>query len=229
MRVGARVTRRHVLREKDGAGEQQVERFAQTRGWPPVGATEADQAARAGYERVWQTGTALTLHYAEDPIIRQGYVFLAGDDPVALPGVEAELLAAVDHWPDGDLLAAVLNAPDSEELGYALVRAALGAPLSDDPPLVAQIRTALRDGDPGLRKEAVLATTYTGWPVFLDELRLLLTWEDDDEARELAEAALRAAESSAAESVAESSAAEQQTAQQQAADQPPVVHHREGP
>jgi hypothetical protein len=203
--VGARVTRRHVLRGPDGLGEQQVARFAGTHGWAAIGGTELDDAAHTSYERIWQTGSALTLHYAEDPIIRQSYAFLAGDDPEAVPGIEAELLTAVDHWAPAELLVAVHNSTDSEERGYALVRAALGAPLSADGPLADSIRQALRDPDPGLRKEAVLATTYTGWPSLSEELRSLLTWEDDEEARQLAEAALRSAE--------------QQSA----------VHHREGP
>jgi hypothetical protein len=187
---GPRATPRYVLRGDDA--EADASAFAASQDWDPLSRTVADPDRGVEYEISWLTQGSVTFHYQEDDVLREGFVYLAGEDAALIGRIESDLVGALDHWTADDLLAEVDRQPEGPGRGRAILRSGLGAPIEPDRRFVDLIIETMRSGEPPIRAIGIRACAYSPVPQYRPELDRIARTDDEAEVRELAQATLRA-------------------------------------
>jgi hypothetical protein len=187
---GDRITPRYILRGYPGLDS--VEGYVQEKGWSLISEAKEDQAHGVKHQVVWLTSTTITLHYEEDYISRQSYVYLAGDDFDALPMLVADLTESLQPWSRTELLKAIRAARTGPELARAVLRAGLGAPMEFDQEFFDAISACMLADEIPLREAGILAAGASPWPQFRPALERIAAEDPETEVREMAQAALRA-------------------------------------
>jgi hypothetical protein len=190
MIFGERISRRYILRRYPDL--EPVERYAQERRWSLISEAAENQDLGVKHEIRWLTPTTITLHYEDDYISRQSYVYLAGDDFKALPGLVADLTEALQPWSLDELLQAIADARTGPEQARAVLRAGLGAPMEFDQEFFDAISACMTADEAPLRTASVLAAGASPWPQFRPVLDRIASGDPEAEVREMAQATLRA-------------------------------------
>ncbi|MGW1958527.1 HEAT repeat domain-containing protein [Streptomyces sp. NPDC001920] len=173
---------RLVLKQRHA--ENEVQAFADELGWPRMGEQDEDLDIGQSREVMWGAGTALSLHYVEDPISRNDYAMAWGvkeSAVVALARMAAERLAV---WSPAELFAALDEAADPQARAAAVLRIGLGAPDAFDKSFFDRIITAMADPDTNVREAAIHATLHSPYPQYRDMLRRIAVSDPDPDRRE---------------------------------------------
>ncbi|WP_194912900.1 hypothetical protein [Catenulispora rubra] len=171
-------------------GESEVARAAEMLDWPLRGVIDADPAAGVPYEAQWGIGTGPTLHYVMHGLSDSSFFFASADDPMAAASAAGLAAPYLDVETFDELLADVDRAKGLNQIGRALLRAALGAPEAVDMRLVDRISNTLRDRDPQLREAAIWAITIQPWTDYRLLLTKLAADDRDQRIRDLAQVVL---------------------------------------
>lgn len=173
---------RLVLRHS--SAEDEVERFAATLGWPRVGEQQEDPETGASREIMWAAGTAVSLHYVEDPVSLHSYVIARGHDPNVVNSLIQLADGNLDTWSLDELLGAVREADEPAGLARAVIRAGLGSPDDFDVRFFECISQAMSHSDTWVREAALYATTYAAWPQYRHLLEHAAHRDPDAERRD---------------------------------------------
>ena len=163
-------TRRVVLSEHPGL--LSLTGYARLHDWQLIAETPAGQPKIAPRELIFKAGrTSLEVHYCEDDITGNSYVFATG----ATRRVADALIGMIErdlpvHTADG-LLEAFDQASGFDDLGSLLIKLTLAAPAEFDAGIADRVRRCLQHPDERLRALAVWATSYTPWPEYQQLLR----------------------------------------------------------
>lgn len=135
-----------------------LEKVAERHGWPAVEPGGAD-----GWEMSWQAGDGTVLRWYEDPATGVEYAVAEGPDAAAVADtVQAEvpLLTPANY---ADVVAAQTTAAGTGRMLYAVATAA--GP-GFDRAAFDVLAAAIADGDPLVRRQAVIAASIPGWSQF---------------------------------------------------------------
>lgn len=190
MIFGDRMTPRYILRSYPGLDS--VERYVQEKEWSLISEAKENQALGVKHEIRWLTPTTITLHYEEDYISRQSYVYLAGDDFDSLPMLVADLTESLKPWSRAELLQAIGDARTGPERARAVLRAGLGAPMEFDQEFFDAISACMTADEIPLRDAGILAAGASQWPQFRPALERIAAEDPEAEVRDMAQATLRA-------------------------------------
>jgi hypothetical protein len=176
--------------------EHAVEALAQSLNWKRVDDVPADVAAAVNHEVVWQGIDGLALDYFESYLSGDCCVLALGDGP-DLPEqfiAQVELALEDSILAMGQLIDDVENA-DPEDLGRALIRLGLGAPLERHVEFFEiLVHHATEPEDERVRDVALCAMAYTDWAEFVPILRRVRLDDPSERVRTRAEIVLRAFE-----------------------------------
>jgi hypothetical protein len=168
---------------KQPHAESEVQAFADELGWPRMGEQDEDLAIGQSREVMWGAGTALSLHYVEDPVSRNGYAMAWGVKESAVIALAGMAAARLDVWSPAELFAAVDAADTPEGRTAAVLRLGLGAPDAFDRGFFDRITTAMADPDTGVREAAIHATVFSPYPQYRDALRRTAAGDPDPDRR----------------------------------------------
>jgi hypothetical protein len=179
-----------VLRAGDG--ETVAGRFASERDWDLMTRDVADPEHGVELEVIWATDGPVTLHFQEDHVLNEGYVYLAGRDRVRVERYEADLTGSLDVWSRDELLREAAHHDEGPARGRAILRAGLGAPMEFDQEFYDLITGAMRSGEPAMRAIGIRACAYSPVAEYRPRLEEIARGDDEQEIRDLAQATLRA-------------------------------------
>lgn len=160
---------RFVLRES--SGEDDVQRFADTLGWPRLAEQEQDLANAVSREVAWGVGTEQSLHYVEDPVTGNNFVNAWGRDKATVDALARLAAENLDTWPIDELEQAVTAAENMQQKAEAVLRAGLAAPNEFDERFFTLISSAITDPDPIAREAGIYATAFSSYPQYRPLLR----------------------------------------------------------
>ncbi|MBE8522317.1 HEAT repeat domain-containing protein [Amycolatopsis sp. H6(2020)] len=167
------MSRRLIVRDfVEGAA---IRSLAEDAGWSLVGEIARDPDRGIFYEAKWDTGNGEFVHYVVDEFADAAYLVVANETSDAtLSRIEAGLPV----WSPAELLEDCYLHVYPAGWARSLRRLGAGAPLTVEEPVLAYIRFSAEHQDAPVRRAAVWAMTYTGWPEFAEVLATLA--QDDD-------------------------------------------------
>jgi hypothetical protein len=159
----------------------ELSRYARGYGWQLIQETAAGAVRNAPKELVLKAGsTSLEVHYCEDEITQNSYVFAVG----ATKNVAESLIKMIERdlgtWSLQALLDMFDRSSGFNDKGSALIKLTLSGPNQVDQRVYERVRVCLNDPDERLRDLAIWATGYTPWPEYKDLLRVAMA-EDSSE------------------------------------------------
>jgi hypothetical protein len=146
--------------------EDMVSRYAAKLGWTPIGVTPADPAALSPREVRWVASPVLRVHYAENDVTAQCYVYVAGEHPALLQALAITMAEDLDAWTLDEPARAFDESADESTLGATLIQLAMGAPQEFDSRAFRRIEQALSHRSEQMRDLAIWATSFASWPEF---------------------------------------------------------------
>lgn len=162
-------SRRLVLRTFPA--REEAEEYALSMGWDKVSETHFDPDQGTTEEVMWQAGQNVYFYYTEENRSSSSCVGLIGPEGSVNDESLTELQENFDAWQVRELLDEIDSSTDAVQYANAIVRAALGAPVSYDEGFFSRICEATRHEDFMVRDVAVSAIAYPGWPEFRPRLR----------------------------------------------------------
>lgn len=179
------LTTRLILRSQDG--EAEVARYATENGWAFSREIRPNRRKGTLRELIWRISSEVTMHYQMDDATGSPYIYFTTPWPNIGIGLVKHAQHNANVIPYGELLADFDSAERSQDRAMALLRMALGSPREPDDAATSRIVAGLEDGDDGIRKAAVYATTYTPSLLYLPHLRAIATNDTSEEIRFLAQ------------------------------------------
>ncbi|GAB3882423.1 hypothetical protein GCM10029964_040150 [Kibdelosporangium lantanae] len=132
-------------------------------------------------------GTDTSVAWERDPDTHVEYFAVVGPDR---DRVAAEIADAIDLLGVDDFESHVARSTSVNWMIPALYQVATAAPLAYDPRVAALMDRYMDSSDLLIRRVAILAASFTGWPEFVEPIRRFLS-DPDVDVRVAAEAALR--------------------------------------
>ncbi|MFJ8531879.1 hypothetical protein [Streptomyces sp. NPDC093591] len=181
-----------IIRGNPDEAEEQVERAAESLGWPCRGEIPADPDQGVPYEVQWMAGPALILHFVVDDLSNCSVVRVSGDSPDFVESAAFLVKGSVDVYSFEELLDSVEAAEDTEKSAQALMQASVGAPPEFSERLFGSIRSFLASGNPELQEAAIWATSFTPFAQYRALLNEVLATQSDLRLRKTAMSVLEA-------------------------------------
>lgn len=186
-------TRRRVLRES--VTENDIETYAEASNWPRGKSTSRDIDSAIDHEVQWHVPDGILFDYLESYLTNDGCILAIGSDAVRaeriMLRVESDLEMLI--FEEGELLDRIDMADDLPDMGRALIRAGLGAPLSYNSEFFEVISAnATSHSEFRIREIAVCSMIYTEWPEFIPVLRNIMNDDQEERVRVRAQIVLNA-------------------------------------
>ncbi|GAA1382100.1 hypothetical protein GCM10009639_00800 [Kitasatospora putterlickiae] len=192
MTVGPHTGRRLILRDSvDNAG---IRAFAEADGWTYQGDIARDPANQAFYEAKWSLPGGLSAHFVADEFVDARYLVVAGDDDAGVQEASARLEAALDVWSVADLETNFDVCVYPFEQARSVLLLGAGSPERAVDSVFTRVLEAVRHKEPRVRRAAVQAMVYAGWPEYREPLAELAARDADPEVAREAGLALRVLE-----------------------------------
>jgi hypothetical protein len=163
-----------------------VSGLAHEHGWTFQELYAADE--EGPFEKVWLAPDgATTIHWIEDPVIAVDYLVIGGHDEVR---VAQQISDQVPTLTREDMRRLMHSAGSWDEMVRAVGYVAATAPSQFDPEVFGWLERGLRHENPDVRRVAVAATAYPGWPELRAPLRAVAESDPEPDLRESATALL---------------------------------------
>jgi hypothetical protein len=166
--------------------EDTVTEYATRLGWTRVEDTEADAPTGSSRELRWIASPVLRVHYLENEVTGNCYVYVAGEHRPLLQALSTTLVDALDAWTLEELRNAFDESADEAVLGENLIRLAMGAPQEMDSRVLRRLESALSHPSDHVRELAVWAVSFTPWPQFRPPLNGIARQDENPALRDKA-------------------------------------------
>jgi hypothetical protein len=153
--------------------------------WTYLKKVSADPARMVPAEHAFRpVGTNVTVRYIDDFVTKLKYTLVEGEDPDEIEVVIEELAETIPVYTDDEILALYPNAKTPEERVQAVHRVGVAAPGRRDDRFFSVLSAAASAPEPAVRRAAIKAVPYAGWPERQDLLRNLVADPDEDVRRD---------------------------------------------
>ena len=170
--------------------EDELDAFAELHGWQRTSASDALSGRR---EVEWSTGdNDTTLRYVKDEMSPNCYFYVAGSDPAPVGDAAMQAYEELQPLVQSDVIPQVDAAPGPLQLGQALLRLGIVAPLESDPDVLERIVGGLSHPDGRVRTMALWATTYSPWAEYRPAITAIAESDPESLLRERARVTLEA-------------------------------------
>jgi hypothetical protein len=164
--------RRMVLRP--GVGEEDVEAFAASLGYPRRADSPADEKSGTPRQIIWHAENSPVIAYREDVTTGLPYVVVMAHTSDGLREVTELAEIVLRTWTLPELVQFADSATGPEEHGEALLQMGLGAPREFDEEFFRRVREGLLDGCEDVVEAALMALTYEPWGEYAEAVSDLL-------------------------------------------------------
>lgn len=172
--------------------EQDIERYAQKVGWARVSEAGGSGQVKSRREVTWKAGPATRLHYVEDDMSPNCFVYVGSGTANMASSKGQEVYEKFYPWSLQDLVDQVEVASHPLELGQAVLRLGIAAPYQFDPGVFERVQIGLRNSDERVRDMSLWATTYSPWPEYRPLLAEIADYDRVEKLRERARLTLEA-------------------------------------
>jgi hypothetical protein len=174
--------------------EEELDAFARSHGWRR---TSTSDTPSGRHEAEWSTGdNYTTLRYVKDEMAPYCYFYVAGSDPEPVGDAAMQAYEGLQPLVLSDIIPEVDAASAPLQLGQALLRLGIVAPLDLDPDVLERIVGGLSHPDGRVRTMALWATTYSPWAEYRPMIAAIAGSDPDSRLRERARMTLEAFDAS---------------------------------
>jgi hypothetical protein len=189
-RSGGHRSRRYLLR--DPSPLSTVDALLTGSGWSRIAVRQADHGQGLPLLAMWELFPGLRVRYSEDELPETCYAMITstlGARSVVSASAVFEVHPAVVGF--ATLLSELDDASDGYDLGVAIARAGLGAPLEEDARLTGAVLRCVASENSQVREGALWAISYAEWPCFRRTLAQVSAGDSEPFLRDLAAGTLR--------------------------------------
>ena len=174
---------------RDPISEDDFRPIAYFQGW--LWWDKVPESEEHPYESIYTTLDKKTsLHFVDDSLLDVRYLLIKGSNVEA---TAAKARSVLPTWEDAEVLRTARGADEPEERQRAILQSAVLAAENKDPVFLEIFRQARSHPDPAVRRAAMTAISYLGWPE-LREIVAEYASDPDPEVRQDAATLLEAYE-----------------------------------